>query len=129
MALKILLVEDNLDIREITSQLLGGLGYAVTAAENGQEGVELFKKQRFDLIITDIFMPVMDGNQFIALLATYSEPPPIIALSYDAFDISPNPVITAVATKPLTSQKLNQLISSALNTPLHLPSRQRVLAS
>ena len=121
MALKILLVEDNQDICEVTSLLLYKLGYSITTAANGQEGLELFKKRQFDLIITDIYMPVMDGNRFIAELTEFSDLPPIIALSYNTFDIKLNPVISIMATKPLTSERLGQIVYMALSMRKNAP--------
>ena len=58
---KILLIEDNQDVRENTSEILELAGYTVTAAENGKAGVEAALKEKPDLIICDIMMPVLDG--------------------------------------------------------------------
>jgi CRP/FNR family transcriptional regulator, cyclic AMP receptor protein len=58
---KILLIEDNEDIRNNTSEILELSGYRVILAENGKEGLEKAIKERPDLIICDIMMPVLDG--------------------------------------------------------------------
>ena len=58
---KILLIEDNREMRENTSEILGLDNYAVISAENGKVGVELAKKEKPDLIICDIMMPDLDG--------------------------------------------------------------------
>lgn len=114
MGLKILLVEDNIDICEITSLILTKFGYTVVRAANGREGLEQFRKGDFDLVITDIGMPFMDGNELIARLAEFNKVPPIIALSYNTFDIQPHSAITMVATKPMSSDRLKQLVVQAL---------------
>lgn len=62
---KILLVEDNVDSRDLLAKLLGMNGYEVLSASDGESGYTAALKQVPDLIITDINMPRMDG---IALL-------------------------------------------------------------
>lgn len=64
----ILLIEDNKDVRENTAEILELANYQVTQAENGKQGVELAQKNRPDLIICDIMMPVLDGYGVIHLL-------------------------------------------------------------
>lgn len=58
---KILLIEDNKEIRENTSEILELANYHVIAAENGKIGVALAKKESPDLIICDVMMPELDG--------------------------------------------------------------------
>jgi CRP/FNR family cyclic AMP-dependent transcriptional regulator len=58
---KILLIEDNDDVRENTSEILELSNYTVIKASNGKEGVELALKNIPDLVICDIMMPVLDG--------------------------------------------------------------------
>jgi len=59
--LKVLLVEDNVLNQKLMSINLSKLKCIVTIANNGLEGVELFKIQQFDVILMDLMMPVMDG--------------------------------------------------------------------
>ncbi len=65
---KILLIEDNPDVRENTAEILGLAGYDVKTAENGKIGVEMAQKEHPDLIICDIMMPVLDGYGALHLL-------------------------------------------------------------
>ena len=58
---RILLVEDDLVIRKVTSKMLERLGIALDVAVNGQEAIDLLRAQRYDLIFMDCHMPVMDG--------------------------------------------------------------------
>ena len=74
MDLNILFVEDQPDVRSVLSTFLEMIGYKVTQVENGAAALDLFKTAPFDLVITDINMPVMDGNQLIAALAAFSPP-------------------------------------------------------
>ena len=59
--LSILLVEDNELNQRLMNICLKTKRYTVAIANNGLEGVELFKTQKFDLILMDLMMPVMDG--------------------------------------------------------------------
>lgn len=60
---KILIVDDNAEIREILEILLNGEGFQTLTADNGSEALALLKTQSFDLIILDIMMPHMNGYQ------------------------------------------------------------------
>jgi len=60
-SIKILLVEDNIDNQHLARTILLKAGFAVDIANNGQEAVEAFRRFRYDLILMDIQMPVMDG--------------------------------------------------------------------
>lgn len=70
---KILLIEDNVEIRENTSEILMLDGYEVTVAENGKEGVNKAIAEKPDLIICDIMMPVLDGYGVLHLLTKNAE--------------------------------------------------------
>ncbi len=63
----ILLVEDSPFFRNLTVPMLSAMGYQVTSAENGQEALHMLTedKMHFDVIVTDIEMPVMDGYEFV----------------------------------------------------------------
>ncbi len=68
MKKKILLIEDNDDIRENTAEILVLSGYTVITAENGKVGVTLAQSEIPDVIICDIMMPVLDGFGVLHLL-------------------------------------------------------------
>ena len=65
MKQKILLVEDNLDIRENTTELLELFNYTVVTANNGEEALNIALQQTPDLILCDIQMPVMNGYHLL----------------------------------------------------------------
>lgn len=58
---KILLIEDEKDVRESYEDMLSLLGYETGMAENGKEGLEKLKKDKYDIVLTDLNMPVMNG--------------------------------------------------------------------
>ena len=61
MPKKILIVEDEANIRELLRLYLEREGYAVIEAENGVEGIKQWKSEKPDMILLDVMMPVMDG--------------------------------------------------------------------
>lgn len=65
---KILIIEDNSDVRENTSEILALANYDVFTAENGKIGVDLAKKNRPDIILCDIMMPELDGYGVLHIL-------------------------------------------------------------
>jgi len=78
---RILVVDDEQQMRAMLTQLLEQKGFAVDVAQNGKEGLELMSKQAFDLVITDMIMPVKDGMVFIMELARDFPKLKIIAIS------------------------------------------------
>ncbi|QIB65744.1 response regulator [Kineobactrum salinum] len=65
MGRRILVIEDHADNLDLMVYLLGAFGYRVSTARNGREGLDCAARERPDVIICDIQMPVMDGYQVI----------------------------------------------------------------
>ncbi len=63
MTKRILVVEDQEDNRQIIRDMLAGTGYEIIEAENGEEALAAVAKQRPDLILMDVQLPVMDGYE------------------------------------------------------------------
>ncbi|TKB08233.1 response regulator [Desulforhopalus sp. IMCC35007] len=78
---RILVIDDEPTALDVICKILVHSGYDVLVAKNGQEGVDLFKEQPCDLVITDMVMPVKDGLQTILDLRTDYPDLPIIAIS------------------------------------------------
>lgn len=66
---RILLIEDNPEVRENTSEILSLANYEVLVAENGKIGVDIAQRQKPDLIICDIMMPELDGYGVLHILS------------------------------------------------------------
>ena len=69
----VLVIEDNIDIRDNTVEILDLAGYKTFSAENGKKGVEIAFKEKPDLIVCDIMMPVLDGYGVLHLLRKNEE--------------------------------------------------------
>lgn len=86
MIYKILVVEDEEDIREVVSQYLRVEGYEVTEAESGLKALSYFNKQDFDLIVSDVMMPGIDGFEMLKTIRMVSNIP-VIMLTAKAEEI------------------------------------------
>ena len=70
---KILIIEDNLEVRENTKEILSLANYDVVSAESGKIGVDVAQHERPDLIICDIMMPELDGYGVLHILSKIEE--------------------------------------------------------
>lgn len=75
---KVLVVEDDIKIRELIEEFLSAEDYVVKSAKDGLEGYAIFREEEFDLIITDVMMPRMDGYALTNLVREESEIPIIM---------------------------------------------------
>ncbi|ADW71296.1 response regulator receiver protein (plasmid) [Granulicella tundricola MP5ACTX9] len=77
----ILLVDDNHLVRELTKTLLRQVGYAVAEASNGQSAIQQAQTRRYDMLITDLEMPEMDGFELARHLTKDRAALPVLVLS------------------------------------------------
>ena len=115
---KILVVDDEQSLREVLSIMLKRAGYAVTIAMDGEDAVELLQKEIFDLVITDLRMPKVDGME--VLKAVKSTSPETVVLIITAF-ASADSAVEAMKqgaydylTKPFQVDEVQLIIRNAL---------------
>ena len=85
--LKILIAEDDRELRRLFAHVLIKNGYTVKEVGDGKEALDAIYTEYFDLIISDIMMPVMDGYEFVHLLRESGNTTPILMITAkDAFD-------------------------------------------
>ena len=117
--LRVLLVEDALVHQKLATNLLQRQGHSVTVSQNGKEAVDLLENQRFDLVLMDVDMPVMDGltatsairdresklggHTAIVAVTSSSDPAACLAAGMDAF-----------IAKPLRSDAFDQAVQQVL---------------
>jgi len=77
----ILVVDDDDQIPRMLSKVLLFFGYAVSLASNGQEGVREFLRRSYDLVLTDLDMPVMDGMKMASHIKALSPFTPIVLMT------------------------------------------------
>ena len=124
--LNILLVEDNLLNQRIVMFSLKKFNHEVTVANNGVEAIEKFQQQKFDAILMDIMMPVMDGLDAtvkireIEATNQVEKRTPIIALTANTMDNDREKCISygmdEFMAKPFDIEKLKTIFSE-LNIP------------
>ncbi len=115
---KILVVDDEQSLRDVLSIMLKRAGYAVTSAMDGEEAIELLNKEIFDLVITDLRMPKIDGME--VLKAVKSASPETVVLIITAF-ASADSAVEAMKqgaydylTKPFQVDEVQLIIRNAL---------------
>ena len=105
---RILVVDDSATVREVERQLLRGLGHDVTLANDGQDGWNQLRAGRFDLVVTDVDMPRMNGLEFVRLIR--AEPRfralPVLVISYKDRDADRRLGIDLGADQYLTKNSL-----------------------
>ena len=122
--LQVLLVEDNPINQALARHLLQRLGHQVTVAAHGQQGVQFHASQRFDLILMDLQMPVMDGIEATRAIrqrerqSSQRSYTPIVAMTADAMPGVRERCVDAgmdgYVTKPVNPQYMQQEIERAM---------------
>lgn len=118
MAHRILVIEDQDDFRELLRMTLDFKGFDVTTAANGAEGLKATVSEEFDLITSDIEMPVMNGIEFVRQYrAAGNASTPIIMLSAAGSGLTKEALgagATDVVEKPFEPIKLTEMIDQLL---------------
>ncbi|HEX4151437.1 MAG TPA: response regulator [Steroidobacteraceae bacterium] len=113
MTLRILYVEDNPLVREVTSELLAQEERQVVAMATAEEALDKFKERPFDVVITDISLPVMSGLDLArSILSLDPGVPIIIASGYALTSVVQNlgPKVRTIV-KPFEAGQIDSLIT------------------
>jgi CheY-like chemotaxis protein len=115
----LLIIDDDPTIRQIVGPYFKIKGYAVTTANNGVEGVEAFKTAFFDMVITDLMMPRMNGFEVIDHIkgSEKGAETPIILLTADKDD------------PELQKQQRAHFQDDTLAKPFDVPALERMVIS
>jgi len=133
---RVLLVEDNPVNQEVAKLMLAHFGYTVEVANHGQEALELLERQRYDLVLMDCQMPVMDGFQATALVrererrlgesGQSAKRLPIVALTAHAVSGDRDRCLAAgmddYLSKPFTREDLAAILNRWLPAPAQSPA-------
>jgi len=117
---KILIVDDSFTMRESLTLVLENAGHFVWAAINGVDGLDMYNKNtgKYDLIITDINMPEMNGLDFIINLRRINTTIPIVVLTTetekDKIEIAKNNKASAWMVKPFKPDDLISVVSKII---------------
>ena len=120
MKRKILVVDDEQNIREIIKDLLEMRGYEVTTAVDGEDALEKMKFESFDLFILDVFMPRLNG---LELMKKIKETLPLAVIIISTGYSSINGALNAIRngafhyiTKPINGDELFKVVDKGIKT-------------
>lgn len=115
---KVLVVDDDPQVCLLLTKLLGSNGFAVAIADDGVDGLEKLERERFDLILTDVWMPRMNGLDLLARVRSRPSAPPVVVMT--AYD-TPDTILRAFKdhacryiSKPFDPQLLLDSVLEAL---------------
>ncbi|WP_374668499.1 ATP-binding protein [Ramlibacter sp.] len=117
-AARVLVVDDGPENRELVSLVLADQGLWVEEAENGQQALDLLARERFDLVLMDMQMPVLDGFQATRALRAGGADVPVVALTANAMKGFEAEVLAAgcnaYLTKPVDIDALLEEVAALL---------------
>jgi DNA-binding NtrC family response regulator len=124
---RVLLVDDELALRRVLRRALERAGFDVVEAPNGMVASELAGQSAFDLVVTDVHMPVMDGLELLRWLAAKQPAVPVVLMS-GSFDVGAADAAGLLGAfhflrKPFLMSDLERLALRAVTD--EAPSRRR----
>jgi len=114
----ILVIEDEKNIREVLDEILSTAGHKVSQAASGEEGIELFKKQKADIVITDLGMSGLSGWEVADNIKAQDPLTPVILST--GWGVKPDQIeihkknIDRIISKPFNMEQILNLISELL---------------
>ncbi|MCI9321570.1 MAG: response regulator transcription factor, partial [Lachnospiraceae bacterium] len=119
----ILIVEDDMDIQELLREFLKEAGYEVTSASDGIEAMDLFVKNKYDLILLDIMLPKIDGFGVCELIRKQSQIPIIMLTALGGeeeqirgLDLQVDDYITKPFSVPILIRKIAAVLRRSSRT-------------
>ncbi len=119
----ILIVEDDMDIQELLREFLKEAGYEVASASDGIEAMELFAKNKYDLILLDIMLPKIDGFGVCELIRKQSQVPIIMLTALGGeeeqirgLDLQVDDYITKPFSVPILIRKIAAVLRRSSQT-------------
>jgi DNA-binding response OmpR family regulator len=114
---RVLIIEDDLDIRQVVAYVLSDEGYDVDEAADGQAGLELIERRRPDVILLDMKMPGMDGWEFARLYRErhgHDAPIIVITAATDAEQRGVDVAADSFVAKPFDLTVLVERVAAAV---------------
>lgn len=131
--LKILIAEDDRELRQLFCHVLMKEGYSVKAVGNGKEALAAFESDYFDLVISDIMMPVMDGYELVNTLRESNNTTPVLMITAkDAFDDMRRGYLSGTddyMIKPINVNEMILRVGALLRRAQMINDRRQVIGS
>lgn len=116
---QILIIDDDVSIRHMLGRVLVGEGYAVIAAANGEAGLKIAGNDEIDLVLLDLKMPGMSGEETLKLLRAERPGLPVIIISaFSRQQFAGMADVSALLQKPLDFPTLLDTIKQILALPV-----------
>ena len=119
IAARILVIDDEDSVRDILSRMLKAKGHQVVAVSNGQEGIEKFKSEVFDLVFTDLGMPKISGWDVGRAIKGMNSKVPIAMITGWGMELNKEKMsesgIDLVVSKPFNFDQVIELVSEAMD--------------
>ena len=130
---KVLIAEDDRELRQLFQHVLVKNGYAVTGVSDGQEALDELDREYYDLIISDIMMPVLDGYELVqSLRASGSTIPVLMITAKDAFDDMRQGFVSGTddyMVKPINVNETVLRVGALLKRAQMISERRQVIGS
>jgi CheY-like chemotaxis protein len=108
----ILLIDDEPLIGELLAKMLKSSGHTVTTVSDGVAALEVYETQKFALVITDMWMPKIDGLTLASRIKAQNPSQKIALLTGSGNAGAKDPNIDHILEKPIDASKLNEVLSS-----------------
>jgi DNA-binding NtrC family response regulator len=112
----ILVVDDDEGIRHLVNQLLHRYGYQVLMAEEGEEGLRIFREHVIDLVILDLSMPGLQGEEVLAELKVLDPDVKVVLFTGFAPELDALAAAQAIIYKPFPIDSLVRTVREQLDT-------------
>lgn len=131
--LKILIAEDDYELRQLFSHVLVKSGYAVKGVSNGREALDAMEQEYYDLVISDIMMPEMDGYSFVSQLRSEGNNTPVLMITAkDAFDDMRQGFVSGTddyMVKPINVNEMVLRVTALLRRAQMINERRQVVGT
>lgn len=128
---KILIAEDDRELCKLFERVLTKDGYSVTGVANGKEALDALEENYFDVIISDIMMPVMDGHELVRKLREAGYTTPVLMITAkDAFDEMERGFMSGsddYMVKPINIKELSLRVGALLRRAKMISERRQVI--
>ncbi len=117
---RLLVIDDDPTVRSLLRDLLGALDYAVDEAPGGAEGLAQFRRDSYDLVLTDLAMPGMSGWEVAEAVRSASPGAPVILVTGSATDLDAqraDALGVTILHKPVPLADLRTAVRQALGSP------------
>jgi DNA-binding response OmpR family regulator len=112
----VLVIDDEADVRDLVADVLASHGHQVTVAAGGREGLARFEAGSYDVVLTDLGMPDLDGREVARAIKSARSDTPVLLLTgwADTADATATGLVNGILKKPFGLDELAEAVRTAL---------------